>query len=115
MMAESEEAKPHYFRVLLLFCATAGKKLPRRSRTTLLLATLNVFYSGVQQLVKKKQNHIVLCFSGYSLLQQTVLSEKKKNHITSDCRESWSHSYSAVCRMVQKALPFFILVTQHMT
>jgi hypothetical protein len=66
--------------VLLLFCATAGEIFARRSRTTLLLAALNVCYPGVQQLGEKKQNHIIVSCSGCPLRLRLLQREKAKPH-----------------------------------
>jgi hypothetical protein len=74
-----------------LFYATAGKIFTERSRTTSLLAALNVLYPDIQQLDEEKQNYIVLCFCRYSLLQQTALGEKKQNHITLGCSPALIH------------------------
>jgi hypothetical protein len=107
LTAESEEAKAHYLPGFLLFCATAGKIFARRSRTTLLLATLNVLRpvynssarrsrttSSSSALVvhcavdciqreKAKTHHHRLLFISCSRHGKQELSEKKQNHMMS--------------------------------
>jgi hypothetical protein len=54
-----------------LFYATAGKIFTERSRTTSLLAALNVLYPDIQQLDEEKQNYIVLCYSRQRLARRS--------------------------------------------